>query len=134
MPIRTVILDPPSGQVEDPDPQPGTNNWYTEDGYGGSGAYANNGGSYVNCADGTQPGIGVIKVYFNELPYQVFKKGDCQKHAYYLVNNYNPGTWAMARRPRSGPVNSRSRPAHSKSRLAVEQEQHFMEVLRRRLG
>jgi acid phosphatase len=82
---------PPSGQIEDPDPQAGTNNWYTEDGYGGSGAYANNGGSYVNCSDSTQPGVGVIKTYFKSLPYQVFKKSDCQKNAYYLVNNYNPG-------------------------------------------
>ena len=27
--------DAPRKQIEDPDPQPGTNNWYTEDGYGG---------------------------------------------------------------------------------------------------
>ena len=82
---------PPSGQIENPNPQAGTNNWYTEDGYGGSGAFANNGGSYVNCSDNTQPGVGVIKTYFKALPYKVFKKGDCQRNAYYLVNNYNPG-------------------------------------------
>ena len=26
---------PPANQIENPDPQPGTNNWYTQDGYGG---------------------------------------------------------------------------------------------------
>ena len=40
---------PPSGQIENPNPMPGTNNWYTEDGYG-YGAIPNNGGSYVNCS------------------------------------------------------------------------------------
>ncbi len=40
---------PPSNQIENPDPQSGTNNWYTQDGYSG--------GSYINCSDTTQPGI-----------------------------------------------------------------------------
>ena len=74
---------PPVNQQENPDPQPGTNNWYTQDGYGG--------GSYVNCADETQPGIKAVKDYLRALPYNVFRRGDCQKGAYYLVNNYNPG-------------------------------------------
>ena len=30
-------------EVENPNPAPGTNNWYTNDGYGG--------GSYTNCSD-----------------------------------------------------------------------------------
>jgi len=29
-------MPPPANQIENPDPQPGTNNWYTEDGYGAS--------------------------------------------------------------------------------------------------
>jgi len=74
---------PPSNQIENPDPQAGTNNWYTQDGYGG--------GSYVNCADETQPGVKAVKDYLRALPYNVFKHGDCKKGAYYLVNNYNPG-------------------------------------------
>src|SRR5262245_12578556 len=28
-------LMPPDNQIENPDPQPGTNNWYTQDGYSG---------------------------------------------------------------------------------------------------
>jgi phospholipase C len=38
---------PPANQIENPDPQPGTNNWYTQDGYSG--------GTYSDCADATQP-------------------------------------------------------------------------------
>lgn len=74
---------PPSNQIENPDAQPGTNNWYVQDGYGG--------GSYVNCADDTQPGVAAVKDYLKSLPYHTFHGTDCRKNAYYLVNNYNPG-------------------------------------------
>ena len=40
-------------EIENPNPLPGTNNWYTEDGYGG-GSYGQpsyGGGTYTNCAD-----------------------------------------------------------------------------------
>ena len=52
-----------SREIENPDPMPGTNNWYAQDGYGGGATSrrlaardvspnANyGGGSYVNCAD-----------------------------------------------------------------------------------
>ena len=76
---------PPTGQIENPNPQPGTNNYYTEDGYGSG----TNGGSYVNCADSTQPGVAPILNYLNSLPYK--PNSTCQKGQYYLVNNYNPG-------------------------------------------
>jgi len=74
---------PPANQIENPDAQPGTNNWYVQDGYGG--------GSYVNCADDGQPGVAQIKNYLHALPYDAFRGGDCRRGAYYLVNNYNPG-------------------------------------------
>lgn len=74
---------PPANQIENPDAQPGTNNWYVQDGYGG--------GSYVNCADDTQPGVGPVKSYLHSLPYRTFHGTDCKPGAYYLVNNYNPG-------------------------------------------
>jgi phospholipase C len=80
---------PPSGQIENPNPQSGTNNWYTQDGYGD--ASTGGGGSYVNCADTTQPGVAPIMTYFSNLKYKPFKDGDCAPNAYYLVNNYNPG-------------------------------------------
>ncbi len=75
-------VTPPSNQIENPDPMPGTNDWYTQDGYGG--------GSYVNCADSTKPGIGAVRDYLKSLPYKTLKH-DCKDGAYYLVNNYNPG-------------------------------------------
>jgi len=74
---------PPSNQIENPTPLKGTNNWYTQDGYSG--------GSYVNCADPTQPGVDSVTAYLKSLPYKVFRGGDCVKGGYYLVNNYNPG-------------------------------------------
>ncbi|WP_333678759.1 alkaline phosphatase family protein [Dyella sp.] len=74
---------PPSNQVENPNSQSGTNNWWEQDGYSG--------GSYVNCADDSQPGVGAVRKYLKSLPYDAFRHGDCKKGAYYLVNNYNPG-------------------------------------------
>ena len=46
-------------EIENPNAQPGTNNWYTEDGYGG-GSYGSppyGGGSYSNCSDSDAPGV-----------------------------------------------------------------------------
>jgi phospholipase C len=80
---------PPAGQIENPNPVAGTNNWYTQDGYGDLKLAA--GGSYVNCADDSQPGVKPIKTYLRALPYKVFRDGDCAPSSYYLVNNYNPG-------------------------------------------
>ncbi|MGN6230041.1 MAG: alkaline phosphatase family protein [Trinickia sp.] len=72
---------PPSNEIEDPRPRAGTNNWYAQDGYSG--------GSYSNCSDLSQPGVGAIHSYLNALPYH--PKANCAPGAYYLLNNYNPG-------------------------------------------
>ncbi len=72
---------PPSNQIENPNPQKGTNNFYTQDGYSG--------GSYVNCSDSTQPGVAPIRQYLSSLNYH--PRPRCISNAYYLVNNYNPG-------------------------------------------
>src|SRR5215469_6691919 len=50
---------PPAGEIENPNPKPGTNNNYTQDGYGSS-TVANTGGSYSECADSTAPGVSAI--------------------------------------------------------------------------
>ncbi len=76
-------LTPPSNEIEDPNPAPGTNNWYTQDGYSG--------GTYSNCSDLTQPGVGQILDYENALPYKPWNQGNCAPSTYYLLNNYNPG-------------------------------------------
>ena len=76
-------------QIENPDPLPGTNNWYTQDGYGGGsfGSPSFGGGSYSACADATQPGVPAIQSYFSAL----HVNPNCQTGHYYLLNNYNPG-------------------------------------------
>jgi phospholipase C len=72
---------PPTNQIEDPRPMPGTNNWYAQDGYSG--------GSYSKCSDASQPGVGPIRNYLGSLPYH--PNPNCAAGAYYLLNNYNPG-------------------------------------------
>ena len=78
-------------EIEDPNPQGGTNNWYTEDGYGGGGygSPVYGGGSYTACADVTQPGVEPIVSYLRSLPRPVAP--NCEPGRYYLLNNYNPG-------------------------------------------
>ena len=51
----------PVDEIEDPNPVAGTNNWWTQDGYGGfgnngasTGVYG--GGSYSNCSDSIATG------------------------------------------------------------------------------
>ena len=80
-------LTPPAKQIENPDPQPGTNNWYDSDGYGGSGG--SGGGSYVNCADLSQPGVPSVVNYLEALPRPI--NPNCEAGHYYILNNYNPG-------------------------------------------
>jgi acid phosphatase len=79
---------PPAGEIENPNPIPGTNNSYTQDGYGSS-TVANAGGSYSECADPSAPGVGAIDSYLASLPYKTLN--NCQPGRYYLLNNYNAG-------------------------------------------
>ncbi|WP_250456119.1 alkaline phosphatase family protein [Caballeronia sp. ATUFL_M2_KS44] len=72
---------PPQLQIENPRPQANTNNWYTQDGYSG--------GSYSNCSDRSQPGVGAVRRYLDSLPYH--PDANCSPGKWYLLNNYNPG-------------------------------------------
>jgi phospholipase C len=86
-------------EIENPNPAPGTNNWYTEDGYGTNNnegypppytaAPAYGGGSYTNCSDLTQPGVLPIVTYLQSLRPAINPR--CEAGRYYLLNNYNPG-------------------------------------------
>jgi phospholipase C len=78
-------------EVENPNPATHTNNWYSEDGYGGGsfGAASFGGGSYSDCADTSQPGVAPIVKYLKSLPAPIATR--CQAGHYYLLNNYNPG-------------------------------------------
>jgi len=93
---------PPAGQIENPDPAPGTNNWYRQDGYGD--AKTGGGGSYVECAAPDEPGVAAIDRYLDSLPYRPFRHGDCKPGAYYLVNNYNPGYLGTGKPAQLGPT------------------------------
>jgi phospholipase C len=91
-------------EIENPNPQQGTNNFYMQDGYGedyNSGyppkywdlTQSNGlpiiygGGSYSNCSDPSQPGVGPIVAYLAQLHIDP----RCEPGHYYLLNNYNPG-------------------------------------------
>jgi phospholipase C len=88
-------IAPPAAEIENPDPQMGTNNYYTDDGYGtfvktaDGGTAPLGGGTYSNCSDSDQPGVSSVLGYLASLPYEVDPK--CAPGAYYLLNNYNPG-------------------------------------------
>ena len=73
---------PPANLIENPDAQPGTNNWYTEDGY--------KGGSYVNCSNLNNPGVKGVFNLLKHLPYRPFRDGNCDLDTYYMVNNMEP--------------------------------------------
>ena len=78
-------------EVENPDPAPGTNNWYSQDGYGGGGygSPVYGGGSYSDCSDSQQPGVGPVRKYLESLQPRIEPR--CETGHYYLLNNYNPG-------------------------------------------
>ncbi len=88
-----AVATPPSKQIENPDPMPGTANFYLADGY--------EGGSYVNCSDASQPGVGAI------LSFLATKHvaSNCDAGKYYLVNNYNPGFDVNGNPQPIGPTN-----------------------------
>src|SRR5229473_2704350 len=86
-------VTPPAGLIEDPEPWPGSNNWYKRDGY--------ESGSYVNCADQSQPGVAPILAYLRSRHLQ----SRCDPGHYYLVNNYGPAYDADGT-----PVNVRQHP------------------------
>src|ERR1700685_536045 len=68
-------------EVENPDPALGTNNWYTEDGYGNSGntgypppytpSPVGGGGSYSNCSDPQAAGVKEVLRYLKSLPQHI---------------------------------------------------------------
>ena len=78
-------------EIENPNPVAGTNNWFTEDGYGGGsfGSPSYGGGSYSDCSDDSQPGVAKITGYLKSLQTPIDPR--CEKGHYYLLNNYNPG-------------------------------------------
>ncbi len=70
---------PPRDQIEDPNPQAGTNNWWIEDGYLG--------GSYSKCSDPSEPGVGPIANYLSGMGLAT----NCDPARFYMLNDLNPG-------------------------------------------
>ena len=104
---------PPAAQIENPNPLNGTNNWYTNDGYGNVSTKI--GGSYTDCSDAKQPGVAAIVNYLKALNVSP----NCEKGAYYLLNNYVPPTSAAVKRIRSTTARSRCRQSSSSAILAI---------------
>ena len=76
------IATPPANEIENPNPQPGTNNYYAAGRLLAAAATA-------TAPTRTQPGVGAVLDYLASLPYHPAPK--CKEGAYYLLNNYNPG-------------------------------------------
>lgn len=75
--------------IENPNPIPGTNNFYINDAFGQLDA-GSTGVAYTNCSDENQPGVKPIKDYLRSLPYKPFKSGNCTAGRWYQVNNNYP--------------------------------------------
>src|SRR5215469_6862219 len=91
---QTTWAGGPVDEIENPNSVAGTNNFWTQDGYGGFGNVGGStgvygGGSYTNCSDATQPGVAPILAYLGSLPTPI--ASNCDADHYYLLNNYNPG-------------------------------------------
>jgi acid phosphatase len=97
-----AMAQPPRNQIENPNPRPGTNNWYTQSGYSS--------GSYTKCSDVGEPGVKAIRNYLANLPYPAFNDGNCEPGAFYLVNNYSAGFTATGEPAPLGPEISRVPP------------------------
>ena len=69
---------PPTSQIANPNPQPGTNNQYTVD------------GRFSNCSDVfNAPGALPIVQYLHTLPHPA--EVNCEEDHYYMLNNTKPG-------------------------------------------
>lgn len=68
---------PPASQIANPNPKAGTVNQYTAD------------NNFSACADFSQPGVGPIVSYLNNLPYPA--EPNCAPGHYYMLDNTNPG-------------------------------------------
>jgi phospholipase C len=87
---KAMQATPPLLQVEDPNPFPGSNNWYLKEGFYLFDAGNQSNASYTNCSDPSQPAVTAITNYLAQLPYKPFRSGNCAPGAYYLMNNQYP--------------------------------------------
>ena len=124
-------------EIENPNAQAGTNNWYAEDGYGG-GSYGSpsfGGGSYSNCSDSDQPGVASVLEYLSTLS-RMRSIPSCAPGHYYLLNNYNPGYFGDGSNAYTDNNDANTvftiPPSNVRNyRRRAAAERYFLEVLRR---
>jgi phospholipase C len=75
--VNGNAITPPSNQIANPNPVAGTINQYTAD------------NNFSACFDVSQPGVGPIVTYLENLPYAA--EPNCADAHYYMLDNTNPG-------------------------------------------
>jgi phospholipase C len=127
-------------EVENPNPAAGTNNWYTEDGYGG-GSYGSAAPPTAAAPTATAPTRPARRRADREVPASRCRAPidpRCEAGHYYLLNNYNPGYFGNGNNAYTD-TNARQHRVHHSAVLDVpsigdrpdRQEEHLLEVLRR---
>jgi len=86
---------PAADLVEDPNPRPGTNNFYNNDHFNVAADPGSTGVAFTNCSDDTQPGVQPIMSYLQALPYPPFHNGNCDSNHWYQLNNDYPNYTTM---------------------------------------
>jgi hypothetical protein len=99
----SALAKPPVNQIENPNPRPGTNNWYAQSGYSS--------GSYTKCADESEPGIAALHRYLATLPYPSFNNDDCEPGGFTSSTTTTPASFPNPIADQSGPYVPANRPA-----------------------
>jgi len=86
---------PAADLVEDPNPRPGTNNFYNNDHFNVAADPGSTGVAFTNCSDDTQPGVQPIMSYLHALPHPPFHNGNCDSNHWYQLNNDYPNYTTM---------------------------------------
>ncbi len=86
---------PAANLVEDPNPRPGTNNFYNNDHFNTVADPGSTGVAFTNCSDNTEPGVQPIMSYLHTLPYAPFNNGNCDSNHWYQLNNDYPNYTTM---------------------------------------
>jgi len=83
-------ITPTADLISNPNPMPGTNNFYTQDTLPFLDLANTSFGGAVDCSDTSQPGVSAIASYESSLPYTAFHNGNCAPDTYYQINNEYP--------------------------------------------
>src|SRR5579875_344265 len=76
--------------IENPNPQPGSDNFYIQSRPDPGDLGNTSSGGLVNCSDPSAPGVKAVADYLDALPYEPFRGGNCAPGVYYQVDNEYP--------------------------------------------